>query len=463
MWPSRNLSISITCAIYLSGALCASCNAEPASATVAPGTSALLVEVANPLSGESPRFPLLASPPPAPGKSVADSRLRTEQTRIVGTKGLLHEYSRLDPFNRDGSKVLLSFVSKGEWRVNRTATLPYDRDENRVRTLNVEEPRWDSTDPNLLWGTDEFRIVTINVETGETAGIKDFRSDRVVGPVLKGEPDLYRITMKDEGEASVDRRFWAFIVQGSQDDYRARYLLVWDRRTDRVLGLRKLTANESNIDWVGMSPSGNWVLIGAESDNGGGLAGFVMADYTLKDVHKLHFSTGHADVGYDTRGREVVVMQNAQTDYVDLIPLDTSVKPIPPDTGYEGTGHVQLVRLFYASDSPLGLNSGVHISCNCPGWCVVSTSMEPGASEQNWLDRSIILVRLDREHPRAFYIAKQYGTRGSYWEETHGTISADGTRIVWATNWGLDVGNDQVWDVEVRLPSDWQRILAQPK
>jgi hypothetical protein len=456
--PGRTTMFALV-ALTVLAALCPACSADPATPPGAANALAALIEVPAPLSGENPRFPLVPTAPPATGKSVADSRLGTEQTRVVATKGLRHEYSRHDPYNRDCSKILLLLASQGEWRVYRTGGLPYDREENAVRTLSVEEPRWDNTDPNVLWGTAEFRIERINVETGETTIVKDFREDPIIGPVLKDQPDLYRITMKDEGEASLDRRVWAFIVQGSQEDYRARYLLVWDRQTDRVLGFRKLAANESNIDWVGMSPAGNWVLVGSDPDNAGDLAGFVMADCTLKQFHKLHFSTGHADVGFDMQGKEVVVMQNAQTDYIDLIPLDTSVKPIPPDSGYEDTGHIPLVRLFYASDSPVGLNSGVHVSCNCPGWCVVSTSSEPGAPEQNWLDRSIILVQLDRSRPRAFYLAKVYGTRGSYWEETHASMSCDGTRVIWATNWGLDIGKDKAWAVELRLPPDWQRLI----
>lgn len=419
---------------------------------------ASLVSVPNPLSGDNPRYPLLPTDAPEPGASLTDSRLGTTQRRVVAAEGLRHEYARHDPFNRDCSKVLLLAIAEGRWNVYRTTEAPYDQAGNFVRSLEAEEPRWDRDDPNALFATQEFRIFRINVETGESSVIKDFRADPILRPILESEPDLYRITMKDEGEASRDRRYWAFIVQGANDDYRARYLLVWDRDTDRVLGIRKLTLNESRIDWVGMSPLGNWVLIGAEHDNGGELAGFVMTDRSLKHFYPLHYSTGHADVGLDSDGNEVVVMQNAQTDYIDLIPLEPSTRPIPPGGGYEGTGHVPLVRLFYASDSPIGFNSGVHVSCNFPGWCVVSTHIEPGVPEKNWLDRSIILVRLDRTRPRGYYLTKVYGSCRSYWEETHAAVSGDGSRVVWATNWGRQAGEDKVWLMELKLPVGWSFV-----
>jgi hypothetical protein len=426
--------------------------------SLAGGTS--LVPVPNPLSEDNPRFPLAPTDAPEPGGSARDDRIGATQTRVVAAESLRHEYARHDPFNRDCSKILLLSIAEGRWIVYRTTAAPYDQPGNIVRSLDAEEPRWDLNDPNVLFATRGFRIFRINAETGESTVVKDFQADPVVGPILQSEPDLYRITMKDEGEASRDRRYWAFIVQGVNEDYRARYLLVWDRHIDQVLGLRRLAVDESRIDWVGMSPRGNWVLVGAEHDNGGELAGFVMADLSLKRFYPLHYSTGHADVGLDCDGNEVVVMQNAQTDYIDLIPLDPSTRPIAPGGGYEGTGHVPLVRLFYSSDSPIGFNSGVHVSCNHPGWCVVSTHIEPGVPEKNWLDRSIILVALDRARPRTYYVAKVYGACQSYWEETHAAISRDGSRVVWATNWGRRVGEDKVWLMELKLPTGWSVALS---
>lgn len=416
-----------------------------------------LVPVPNALAEDNPSIPANRAVAPEPGASVRDERLGTTQTRVTARTGLRHEYSRHDPFNADCSLVLLADITNGTWQVFKTIRRPFDADGQLVRTIDMEEPRWDATSTTTLWGTREFSIVRLDVGSGNSTTVKDFRSDPTVGPILKAEPDLYRITMKDEGEASLDRRYWAFIVQGMNEDYRARYLVVWDHTDDKVLGLRKLAADESRIDWVGMSPKGTWVLIGSDHDNAAPLPGLVMADRALKRFYPLHYSTGHADVGIDAQGHEAIVMQNAQTDHIDLIPLDPAVRPIGPGGGYDGSGHVPLVRLFYASDSPIGFNSGVHISCNYPGWCVVSTHIEPGVAEKNWLDRSIILVRLDPARPRAYYAAKVHGTCSSFWEETHAAISADGTRVVWATNWGRDPGSDKVWLMELALPPGWQR------
>jgi len=47
--------------------------------------------------------------------------------------------------------------------------------------------------------------------------------------------------------------------------------------------------------------------------------------------------------------------------------------------------------------------------------------------------------------PGVYYLAKVYGTTESYWEETQAAISRDGTKVIWATNWNENVGEDRVW------------------
>lgn len=356
--------------------------------------------------------------------------------------------------------ILLTFFPKGEWRVYRTQSIPYDQSGNLVRTLDMEEPRWDPVDRDLIWGFQEFHIVTVNVITGKTTIVKDFSKDSTLGPIITANRDLYRITTKDEGESSIDKRFWVFMLQGSKDDYRSRYIFTWDRQNNKVLGVYPLPIEKSRIDWVGMSPKGTWVLIGGDFDNGGNLAGLTMANKELSQFHRLDYTTAHSDVGLDQDGNEVIVMQNNQTDHIDLIPIDLKTKPILQAGGsYGNTNRVPIIKLFYDSQSPRGLNSGVHISCNVPGYCVISTYIEPKLPEQNWLDRTITLVKLDKRHPRVFYLAKVHGTRGEYWEETQAAITNDGAKVVWATNWNKNVGKEKVWLMQLDMPTGWMNSL----
>lgn len=425
-------------------------------------TAPTLVQVPDPLSGDNPVYRIGAVVAPAAGQSVSDAAFAAAQTRVTQAEGMRHEYARFDPFNRDQSMILLTHLATGEWRVYRTQTLPYDQAGNLVRTVDMAEARWDPADANLLWGLQDFRIVTLNVQTGDTVTIKDFAQDATIAPILAANPDLYRITMRDEGESSTDRRFWAFMLQGTAEDYRIRYIFTWDRQTDHVLGVYTVAANQADIDWVGMSPKGAWVLIGGSELNAGDLQGLVMANRELTQFHRIDYATGHADVGLDSAGNEVIVMQNVRTDHIDMIPIDLNTQPIlQPNGSYENTNRTPLIRLFYETGSPAGLNSGVHISCNAAGYCVVSTYIEPNLPEQNWLDRKIVLVRLDRTRPRVFYLAQVYGTRAEYWEETQASITGDGAKVVWATNWNENVGvqPERVWLMQLNMPAGWMNAL----
>lgn len=416
-----------------------------------------LTEVPDPLSGTNPLNLLVHSTLPGLGAPFRDSRFGTVIVRATEADYIhgRHEYSRFDPFNEDQSMIILDPDTL--WGVYRTDSFPYNDTRNLVRTIDLEEPRWDPHDKDLVWGTTGFAIELVDVSTGSTTLIKDFARDATIGPIIAQE-DVYRITMKDEGESSIDKRHWAFFIQGNEEvDYRPLFIFTWDRDADSVLGLYRIPPGEAELDWVGMSPLGNWVLVGGDYYNGGNLAGLTMANRELTRFHRLDYTTAHSDVGLDTDGNEVIVMQNTMTDYVDLIPIDFRTRPILEAGGsYDNTNRTPLVRLFYSSESPHGFQSGVHISCNAPGYCIVSTFTEPGQPERNWLDRTIVVVRLDEHNPHAYYVAKIHNTAGSYWEETQAAITNDGTRIVWASNWGQNVGDEQVGLMQLEMPPGWK-------
>ena len=105
----------------------------PANAPTSGSGALHLIEVPDPLSGENPVYRSSGVPVPAAGGSVADADFGTTQTRVIQTEGIRHEYSRHDPFNADRTMILLQDISRGEWRVYRTRSVPYDAQANLVR------------------------------------------------------------------------------------------------------------------------------------------------------------------------------------------------------------------------------------------------------------------------------------------------------------------------------------------
>lgn len=423
------------------------------------------VRVPNPLSGNNPTYPLIAAPVPAVGAAFFDSRFKTIQTRVTQTDQInsRHEYSRFDPFNVDQSMILL-LDTNGGYDIYRTRTMPYNQAANFVRYISLSEARWDLTNPRLLWALEDYSIVTLDVVSNTKTVIKNFAADATIGPIISFNP-CYRITTREEGEASLDKRYWALLLQGDdRADYQALYLFTWDRLQNGVLGVRPLTGSDRDVDWVGMSVLGNWVLMGADPAGTGPIRGLTMADKALTQLHVLGTAIGHCDVGLDVNGREVVVGQNANTDFIDLIPIAWNTRPVNSPSGYAGSGTTPLIRLFYDNGSSYGLSSGIHVSCNYPGYAVVSTYIAPGLQDRNWLDRTVTLVRLDRASPNVYYLAKLHNTTQeeprAYWEETHASITNDGKRIVWADNWGQNLGQEQMFLMQLDMPPNWTCFLV---
>jgi hypothetical protein len=431
-----------------------------------------LTPVPNPLAGDNPSYPLVSRPEPAVGNTFFDARFGTILTRTVQGSPKRHEYARFDPFNADQSMVILHNC-KGDYMVYKTSPLPADQSGNLVtaETSHLDELRWDPKDPNVIWALDglNFSIVQFNPVTGVRTVVKDFRNDPIVGPFITSHTDLYRITTRDEGEASMDMRYWGLMIQGGWTyDYNNIYIVAYDRLSDQVLGSYEFSPAQGDaVNWAGMSPLGTWVVMGGDVINGLG-GGITIADKEFKQFHLIANVIGHCDVGFDTQGKEVLVGQNSRTDYIDLIPLDPSTNPVFNLEDYDKTTTIRLMRLYYASESPVGLRSGVHISCNYPGYAVISTYTANDVQEQNWLDRTVTLARLDRAKPLVFYLAKVYNTTGQYvdgrdyWEETHASITRDGSRVVWSENWGnYGPAPDQpnAYVMQLDMPPNWQQRL----
>lgn len=431
------------------------------------------VEVTDPLAEQNTPYPLTEQPFPAVGECSVDPAFGTHIQRVTAIDGIngRHEYSRFDAFNIDQSMILL-VTDEGTQKVYRTKNLPYNQPSNLVMEIEASEPRWDPINPLVIWAFNDFQILKINVDKNTFNVIKDFTQDPVLGNLITSSA-AYRITSMDEGESSLDKRFWALALQGDESkDYHYLRLFTWDAMEDKILGIypadRDLKKNETDIDWISMSPLGNWALIGALDSNQGEIIGLTLADKALTQFHRLDYTTAHADIGLDCRGQEVAVMQNTQKDTIDMIPLDLiSNTSFDYDGAEQVIEHIPLIRLNYNSESSNGLNSGIHISCNVPCYCVVSPNIAPDLPAQNWLDRSLVLVKLDPERPRVYYLAKIHNTTSEeprvYWDETQASISRDGARIIWAENWGQNIGKAKIFLMEMEMPENWRDFTGERK
>ncbi len=366
-----------------------------------------------------------------------------------------NDYSRRQPFNADGSRLLV-YARDGYWHLYDARTLEY------VRRLDLgggsTEPHWHPDDPDLLFllhNNGGMQLMLYNVTNDKRTVAADFGKRMPVAGHGKPRsvkdiwPSAARVWTRSEGSPSMDARYWAFQVETK--DFKPLGLISYDAREGRITGVYDFAADGNGIgrpDHVSMSPKGNYVVA---SWNGG------KADCSsrrkLGDLHEpcglmaytrdFHHATGlaargpHSDMALDAHGREVIVISNYITGNVEMISLDD--------------GDVTTLWRIYDGD----YGTAMHVSGKAygkPGWVLISTYATRGPDENIWFSNKLMAVELSR-NPRIYNIANTFNRRTSYFSEPHAVVNRDFTKIIYNSNFGS--GRDEDIDVyEILLPRD---------
>ncbi len=263
-------------------------------------------------------------PEPAPRTSFRDPAFGRCVTRVTDraadvesgdpSRGIKNEYSRVQAWNADESLFLLRGLA-GTWYVWDASTL------RKVRKLPdevVTEPRWDATDPHLLWAIDGTRLLRVDVTSGAVTTKRDFAGD------FPGRT-LTFVWTRWEGSPSADGRTWGLMAE--DENYEAFAFLVYDLAADRILATRDVSAWPAAraSDSVTISPSGRFFLAQCEPCPEGTLGsdaspcGLMVWNADLKNGRGLVRIIGHGDVAYDASGREVFVYQDVETDEIAYV------------------------------------------------------------------------------------------------------------------------------------------------
>jgi hypothetical protein len=373
-------------------------------------------------------FPIPAIPPPGKCQVVSDPVFKTKVSRVTDRAQdgytddvILNHYSKADYENSDGTRVLLLTPKNMIWHLYDTTNL------RRLKTVALgsssqPEPRWDDQDPALLYYVDGVRLMSLNVASGQRATIHDFSGD---------VPGAQTIGTGVEGDASVDRNRWCFMARDSGDSVVA--VVAYDRPQNAVIG-KKTGGIDPTIDWVGTSLSGRHCILGSDSGTVAHGVGFG------KQVAMPPGANGHADLALTKAGRDVLVYQNNDTDWIAMADLDTGAE-------------TNLVQIPFTTNTDIGL----HFSGNCtrtPGWVLVSTygRKEPSGSH-TWMDHHLFMVEL-KPGPRVWRVASTYSYMGDYWAEAIASVNRAGTRVYWGSNWG-QASLDRIETFVALLPVGW--------
>ena len=351
--------------------------------------------------------------------------------------GLKNEYSRVQSFNADESRIVVR-GTEATWYLYDAQTL------QRLATLPIEvDPRWDASNPNRLYYSDGTRLMAYDTQSAQSSLVHEFAGD------FPGQ-SLSAVWTRYEGSPSRDGRYWGLMAQDQEG--RTVAFLVYDQQADQVTAKRTLPGSASEVDAVTISPLGTYFLGYFDNYCQSGLGtdaqpcGLMAYDRNLTNGRGLLRIVGHTDLALDAQGREVVVFQDIDTDNISMLDL--------------GTGVVTPLWPIDFSQVAIGLHFSGR-ALNRPGWALVST-YDDQATAYTWMDDQVFAIEL-KTNGRVVRLAHTHSLvdenqEHDYWAEPQASVNRDFTRILFTTNWGRS-GTAQVEMYLIALPSDWLQRL----
>jgi hypothetical protein len=208
------------------------------------------------------------------------------------------------------------------------------------------------------------------------------------------------------------------------------------------------------VDSVTISPSGKYFLaymdlycepgtLGVDSAP----CGLMVYDRDLKNGRGMLRIVGHSDLAFDSRGRDVLLYQDIDTDQIAMLDLET--------------GKITPLCDIDFSHSPIGFHFSGR-AFETPGWGLVSTYSGGYPKDRTWMDDQIFAVEL-KGGGRVVRLAHTHALvnetqEHDYWAEPHATVNQNFTRILFTSNWGRS-GSDQVEMYMITLPEGWLEQL----
>lgn len=334
------------------------------------------------------------------------TRITDQAAFGVAERVLKHDYARRAAWNADGSRLMLA-------RPHPARILDAPNFAGWETHETPADALWSTTDPDLLYGVaDGNALVRYSVSARRTSVIKVFEgySQLDIGG--------------GEGVQSNDDRYVVLIGRRPGGVDVIAYDLVGDRASDNGGRLRfdGFTAPNGDIDWAGISPSGDYIVVKVHREARADMGFDVYDRRTLAFLRRLlPGSEAHADMGFDQAGHEVLVSMAA---------------------GSSAIVSARLADGFVRQELPAAVVSyNNHVSCRNvrrPGWCYVSTYSDPGGQSAR-LYRGIFSVRLDgsglveRYAPALF---AQDPVDLAYERQAWAVPSPRGDQVLFGSDWG---------------------------
>jgi hypothetical protein len=375
---------------------------------------------------------------PAQGNAVTDPVFGTQIRRlsnaiVSGNLGIAPQYSKRQAWNCNDSLILMLNCEDGYFSLYDGQTYQFIRGLMDP-VVGGEDVFWHPAQKNTIIYTDSI-IYSYNVVTNERTSLHVFT-------------DYTYVNTKGEGNLSYNGRYYAFVGQvynyGTGETFN-KDIVVYDMQEDQVIATMPVShaAGSGDIDWMSISPLGDYVVIDYSDWENGRHHGVEVYDRNLNFLWQVGLGAGHSDLGIDQLGNEIII------------------KDV-----YDGDLNITHFRKYRLSDGAMTNLLDVspdfdqHISLrniDRRGWCFISTFDYVGRltdNEASWLpfEDEIFALKLDgsgdvericHHHSRRYFAEDDPGI---YWAEPHATVNRLGTKVIWGSNWRHDMGDVQSVD-----------------
>lgn len=357
---------------------------------------------------------------------VTLKRITNASTNYGGlgdTTFVRHEYSKIQSWNSDGSYVVM-FGNNGDWFLFNGTTYSYIKPLSSVPGVIGEGPRWHPTDPDLFYYCSGNKFYRYKVSTDTSTLLRTFTGY------------TYITIGNAEGSLSIDGKYVALL--GADASWARTGMWVYNITDNTVGTTMSLSQSGQTPDSITISPLGNFVLVVWNNVSGHNrYYGSEVFDRNFNYLRKAYYGVDHGDVGLDTNGDEIYVVDGASdpdtgsNHYIQKINLATGAKTNLLELSWYLGVHVSMRHANRGTSTPAGL-----------GYAVISTySTSYDATHSYPYENEILAIKLDGStdvqrivHHRS---APEYagGSTRDYYAEPHVSLNRDGSKLVWASSW----------------------------
>ena len=383
-------------------------------------------------------------------------RITTQRQMMAGDpqgdvgSGVWPDYAKTPIWNCDGTLLML-------WDGHGYIHLLDGRTYKYLRTLTGEgfngnqspEPRWSSNNPRVFYFVFYNKFMSYDVQSKRVKVVHDFSG--LVAHQMS-------VSYGDEGNPSVDDRYWAFyVVLDESQKYGHTDLIVYDLSENRVIARKRreqLTSIAPQYDWVGMSPDGDYVIVywnsgkcGTEQGNGA-----EQYDRNLTYIRNLVDCSYHADVGYNGDGDEAFVGMGffpLREDYSKLraIRLRDGERTSIFLGGKDSHGQMQS---FFGEGYHISMRNTKAASAR--GWALLSTYANKEIQSGLFFAEALFLKIPSGGGTQTATVRRLSHTQSiaaNYSAEPHCSVNFQATKVACGSNWRNPKGQVETYVVEL--------------